>query len=137
MQDVPAAGAAAPGTGPAPGFFASLPESVRWCSWPTLLGFNFASKCWGHVLVQDVRPAHFEDALLSDLVLAEDTKMLVRAFVAQQGHSSFKDVLAGKRGASVLLLHGPPGVGKTLTAEAMAENFHKALYPVSMGEVCR
>jgi predicted ATPase with chaperone activity len=35
-------------------------------------------------------------------------------------------------GASVVLLHGPPGVGKTLTAEAMAENFHKPLYPVSM-----
>ena len=43
--------------------------------------------------------------------------------------------LVGKRGASVVLLHGPPGVGKTLTAEAMAENFHKPLYPVSMGEL--
>lgn len=121
--------------GAAPDFFDSLPASVRWCTWPTVLGFNFASKCWGHVLVEDVRPAHFEDTLLTSLVLAEDTKMLVRAFVAQQGQSSFKDVLAGKRGASVVLLHGPPGVGKTLTAEAMAENFHKPLYPVSMGEL--
>jgi hypothetical protein len=50
------------------------------------------------VLVQDVRRAHFEDELLARLVLAEDSKMLVRAFVAQQGHSAFKDVLAGKRG---------------------------------------
>jgi hypothetical protein len=124
-----------PEEGAPPEFFDSLPVSVRWCTWPTVLGFNFASKCWGHVMVQDVRAAHFEDTLLSSLVLAEDTKMLVRAFVAQQGHSLFKDVLAGKRGASVVLLHGPPGVGKTLTAEAMAENFHKPLYPVSMGEL--
>ena len=48
--------------------------------------------------MQDVRRAYFEDELLARLVLAEDSKMLVRAFVAQQGHSAFKDVLAGKRG---------------------------------------
>lgn len=123
-----------PSTGAAD-IFMTLPASVRWCTWPTVVGFNFGAKCWGHVLVQDVRPAQFQDTLLSRLVLAEDSKMLVRAFVAQQAHSDFKDLLAGKRGASVVLLHGPPGVGKTLTAEAMAENFHKPLYPVSMGEL--
>ena len=33
------------------------------------------------------------------------------------------------------MLHGPPGVGKTLTAEAIAELLHKPLYVVSMGEL--
>lgn len=36
---------------------------------------------------------------------------------------------------SIFLLHGPPGVGKTLTAEAIAEMLHKPLYTVSMGEL--
>jgi len=33
------------------------------------------------------------------------------------------------------LLHGPPGVGKTLTAEAIAEYLHCPLYSVSVGEL--
>ena len=45
------------------------------------------------------------------------------------------DLVAGKRGGSVFLLHGPPGVGKTLTAEAIAELLGRPLYYVSMGEL--
>jgi len=33
------------------------------------------------------------------------------------------------------LLHGNPGVGKTLTAEAIAELLHRPLYSVSVGEL--
>lgn len=32
-------------------------------------------------------------------------------------------------------MHGPPGVGKTLTAEATAESLHKPLYMVNIGEL--
>ena len=33
------------------------------------------------------------------------------------------------------MLHGPPGVGKTLTCEAVAELLHKPLYSVTVGEL--
>ena len=33
------------------------------------------------------------------------------------------------------MLHGSPGVGKTLTAEAIAELLHRPLYSVSVGEL--
>eukprot|EP00801_Mesodinium_rubrum_P004646 Mrub_04649.p3 GENE.Mrub_04649~~Mrub_04649.p3 ORF type:complete len:195 (+),score=101.80 Mrub_04649:551-1135(+) len=32
-------------------------------------------------------------------------------------------------------MHGPPGVGRTLTAEAAAESMHKPLYMVNIGEL--
>jgi len=35
----------------------------------------------------------------------------------------------------IFLLHGPPGVGKTLTAEATAETLKKPLYTVNVGEL--
>ena len=35
----------------------------------------------------------------------------------------------------VFVLHGPPGVGKTLTAETIAEHTQKPLYPINIGEL--
>ncbi|KZV79139.1 P-loop containing nucleoside triphosphate hydrolase protein, partial [Exidia glandulosa HHB12029] len=41
----------------------------------------------------------------------------------------------GKGGGLVVLLHGVAGVGKTLTAEAVAELLHRPLYVVGSGEL--
>jgi len=41
----------------------------------------------------------------------------------------------GKGGGCIFLLHGNPGTGKTLTAEAVAELLHRPLYSVSVGEL--
>lgn len=35
----------------------------------------------------------------------------------------------------IMLLSGPPGVGKTLTAESVAENMHAPLYMMSAGDL--
>src|SRR4051812_31264977 len=47
----------------------------------------------------------------------------------------FSKRCSGKGGGMILLLHGPPGCGKTLTAEAIAETLHRPLYSVSVGEL--
>ena len=44
-------------------------------------------------------------------------------------------MVSGKGGGVIFLLHGPPGVGKTLTAEATAETLNKPLYSVNVGEL--
>ena len=45
------------------------------------------------------------------------------------------DWVKGKGGGLVVLLHGVAGVGKTLTAEAVAELLHRPLYTVGSGEL--
>jgi SpoVK/Ycf46/Vps4 family AAA+-type ATPase len=47
--------------------------------------------------------------------------------------TAFHDLIAGKGEGSVFLLYGPPGVGKTLTAEATSEVLRRPLYALSMG----
>eukprot|EP01090_Pellita_catalonica_P001615 TRINITY_DN11383_c0_g1_i1.p1 TRINITY_DN11383_c0_g1~~TRINITY_DN11383_c0_g1_i1.p1 ORF type:complete len:745 (-),score=138.80 TRINITY_DN11383_c0_g1_i1:227-2254(-) len=47
----------------------------------------------------------------------------------------FTDIISGKGGGVIFLLHGNCGVGKTLTAEALAECLHTPLYSVSVGEL--
>lgn len=45
------------------------------------------------------------------------------------------DVIDGKGNGLILLLHGGPGTGKTLTAESVAELTNRPLYRVTCGDV--
>ncbi|KAF6781543.1 AAA family ATPase [Colletotrichum sojae] len=45
------------------------------------------------------------------------------------------DVIAGKGNGLIILLHGSPGTGKTLTAERVAEIAKKPLYRVTCGDI--
>ncbi|KAL2919506.1 hypothetical protein HK105_201153 [Polyrhizophydium stewartii] len=103
-------------------------------AWPALVGFSFSVKAWGHVLVDGLGPIEFNKDAFDQLVLPSANKRLIRALVTF-GAEQFDDIIAGKSGGSIFLLHGPPGVGKTLTAEAIAEQLQRPLYYVTMGEL--
>ena len=45
------------------------------------------------------------------------------------------DVIEGKGNGLIILLHGGPGTGKTLTAEGVAELAEKPLYRVTCGDI--
>ncbi|KAG0340020.1 hypothetical protein BG004_006578 [Podila humilis] len=109
-------------------------EFVIFC-WPAVVGFSFSAKAWGHVLTSGLEPIAFQDQAFEQLVLPPERKLLIRALVKFGGEDNTQDIIGGKRGGSVFLLHGPPGVGKTLTAEAIAEVLHRPLYYISMGEL--
>jgi SpoVK/Ycf46/Vps4 family AAA+-type ATPase len=49
--------------------------------------------------------------------------------------AEFWDLVEGKGKGLVILLHGPPGVGKTLTAETLARATGKPLLSVSTAEI--
>ncbi|KAK9704297.1 hypothetical protein K7432_010276 [Basidiobolus ranarum] len=113
----------------------TVPNELTIFCWPAVVGFSFSAKAWGHVLISGLEPIQFHDRAFDQLVLAEDRKQLIRALVRFGGEECVDDIVGGKRGGSVFLLHGPPGVGKTLTAEAIAEVLHRPLYYVTMGEL--
>jgi len=96
---------------------------------------------------------NFQEQAFEQLVLAEDKKELIRAVARNAGGGPRfdeeesddddeddddeigLDVVANKGAASIFLLHGPPGCGKTLTAEAIAELLKKPLYVVTAGDL--
>ncbi|PSN71072.1 P-loop containing nucleoside triphosphate hydrolase protein [Corynespora cassiicola Philippines] len=71
------------------------------------------------------------------LVLPHDYKELILAFATNQlsSNDTFDDVIKGKGKGMTILLHGEPGVGKTLTVEATSEEMRKPLYIMSAGEL--
>ncbi|CAK4033876.1 related to TOB3 (member of AAA-ATPase family) [Lecanosticta acicola] len=87
--------------------------------------------------VDNVSEIEFNPATFQRLVLPSDHKDLILAFVTSQMESldSFDDIVDGKGRGITILLKGEPGVGKTLTAEAVAEEVEKPLYTLSAGDL--
>ncbi|KAH8885985.1 P-loop containing nucleoside triphosphate hydrolase protein [Thozetella sp. PMI_491] len=107
---------------------------------PRFLGYATKEKVWGQfrvsVAADPIQKSRkkFEE----DLQLNPESKQLIWALVAahqeRQG-AQIEDVVHNKGKGLVLLLHGGPGVGKTLTAETIAEATGRPLYVVSVAEV--
>ena len=109
-------------------------EQDLWRCFPFLYGFSFKAKQWGRLDVESITDIQFRDDSWDKLVLQEDKKALIRAIVEHQ-QGTFTDIVEDKGGGSIFLLHGPPGQGKTLTAETIAEILHRPLYAISVGEL--
>jgi len=112
-----------------------LPDENLFMTFPTVPGFSFAAKKWGEILVEKLSPIIFDSLAYDRLVLPAEKKSLVKALVLNNNEKCFSDIISGKGCGCIFLLHGPPGVGKTLTAEAIAELLEKPLYSVSVGEL--
>lgn len=103
---------------------------------PYAYGFSFLCKAWGEMLVSGMSSIAFRTDAFDQLVLDESRKKLIEALVRQNTRGGgFSDLIDGKGGGCIFLLHGPPGVGKTLTAEAIAERLERPLYMVGAGEL--
>ena len=111
-----------------------MADDALWMTDPYIKGFSFVTKQWGRFAVDNISSIAFRDNAFDQLVLDEDKKELVRALVTNGG-GGFQDIISGKGGGCIFLLHGDPGVGKTLTAEAIAELLHRPLYSVAVGEL--
>eukprot|EP01089_Gocevia_fonbrunei_P020660 TRINITY_DN7748_c0_g1_i1.p1 TRINITY_DN7748_c0_g1~~TRINITY_DN7748_c0_g1_i1.p1 ORF type:complete len:638 (-),score=104.34 TRINITY_DN7748_c0_g1_i1:125-2038(-) len=114
--------------------FPEVPEEKFFMTWPTILGFSFSAKKWGELVVSDLGDIVFDDLAYDRLVLPQEKKVLIKALV-ENCDNTFSDIISGKGGGCIFLLHGSPGVGKTLTAESIAELLHRPLYSVSVGEL--
>jgi len=115
-------------------------EDLLLCS-PTVLGFSFSDKLWVELSVSHISDIEWDTGAFDSLVLPESQKRIVRALVeshskqsAKKG-SGFDDFIKGKGKGLVAVLHGRPGVGKTLTAEGISEFLKKPLYCVGAGEL--
>lgn len=94
-------------------------------------GFNLRTKKWLDLNMDQISLVSWNQEAFDSLVLERKTKDLITALVSKQiSTAKSTDVIAGKGNGLILLLHGGPGTGKTLTAEGVAEIAKKPLYRV-------
>ncbi|KAK4239305.1 hypothetical protein C8A03DRAFT_43068 [Achaetomium macrosporum] len=103
----------------------------------TVRGYSFTTKRFLEFFVEDLSEIEWNTKCFDDLVLDPAVKRTVQALVSThaQKRESFDDIVKGKGMGLVCVLHGPPGVGKTLTAECVAEFVKRPLYMVSSGDL--
>lgn len=104
-------------------------------------GFVLGQRLWGHVRVEGLSDVHPDMSAFSSLVLDPHIKLTVRAligkFASQDGKVSPwpSDFVKHKGEGRIFLLHGPPGVGKTCTAECIAELARRPLLSLTSGDI--
>ncbi|KAH8893106.1 P-loop containing nucleoside triphosphate hydrolase protein [Thozetella sp. PMI_491] len=104
---------------------------------PVVRGYSLASKTWAEFYIDGVCPIRWSENAFSNLVLPHGYKDIIHAFVQEQlsRDDNFDDIIYGKGLGFIICLSGEPGVGKTLTAESVAEEMRQPLYSMSAGEL--
>jgi hypothetical protein len=100
-------------------------------------GFSLTHKKWCQMAVEAMGDVQWNHEAFQKLVIDEDRRQLIHALVKAHRNdaTTFDDIIANKGQGLVGLLSGSPGVGKTLTAEAVSEVTERPLYMVSAGEL--
>lgn len=105
---------------------------------PVVLGFAFSEKRWLEFSLSGIDEIQWNSEAFSSLVLPARIKQNLKGLVSSHRFNAARtidDVIQGKGKGLNVVLHGPPGVGKTLTGESIAEYLKCPLYAVSAGEL--
>lgn len=103
---------------------------------PVVLGFCRGTKQWGGFAISRLPDVKWNSQAFQELVLEEIAKRLVHSMIKQHSpDDGFDDLVAGKGERIISLFSGPPGFGKTLAAEAVAESTRRLLYICSAGDL--
>ena len=115
---------------------ASIPKGLfsRIPVHPYMLMFHLELHHHVWVHVADMTPYVYQPELKQKLILPEEQTDLIDILTAEMD-MLMDDIVAGKSGGTTVLCAGPPGVGKTLTAEVYAEIIERPLYRVHSGQL--
>lgn len=110
------------------------------CS-PNIPAFILSDRKWGQVSIDHLSDVRCDTEAFKYLVLDEGVKSTVKALIGKFASSDGKvspwpnDFVRNKGEGRIFLLHGSPGVGKTCTAECVAELTRRPLLSLTSGDI--
>ncbi|KAK0711879.1 hypothetical protein B0H67DRAFT_586485 [Lasiosphaeris hirsuta] len=112
-----------------------------------VFGYVLRSRKWAKLDLKYLSPvtsgSKKHETAFDQLVLPTGHKDMVQCLIAQHfrdkeariDENEEVDIVRGKGKGLIILLHGAPGVGKTTTAEGVAEMFKKPLLQITCGDL--
>merc|ERR1712000_775542 len=109
----------------------------------TVPGFILGTRRWGHLAISNLKPVVTDKEAFKCLQIDEDIKNTVKALIGQFATGSAEgtvhpwgnDFIKNKGEGRIFLFHGEPGVGKTCTAECIAELTSRPLLSLTAGDL--
>ncbi|KAK6365423.1 hypothetical protein LTR64_008792 [Lithohypha guttulata] len=105
---------------------------------PTVLGCSLRLKFWGEFVVNHIHPVQWPSDSFEQVAIPDDIKTtllsLTQEYFTSPRGGPAAEIGTVRRGNRILL-HGPPGVGKTLTAQALALHYRRPLYSISSADI--
>ena len=117
-------------------FWVDKPEEHLWILpiHPILDMFDLDEHCDYRVHINNAVPYVYDKKVGDKLVLPADVKDFIETLV-EHSKNHFVDIVGSKEGGTILLLEGPAGTGKTLTAEVYSEVMERPLYRVQSSQL--
>ncbi|KAF6810206.1 AAA family ATPase, partial [Colletotrichum plurivorum] len=114
-------------------------NDLQFCHY-RILGYSFAEIQWCALAVSKLEPPDWNMEAFDKVLMPPTKRDLIRRLVVEHRAGSDEtprsnDIIDHKGESLIGLLSGDPGVGKTLTAEAVAELSHRPLLSVGSGEL--
>ena len=116
---------------------------------PRVYGFSLLDREWFAFDISLVEDIKYSNLSFDRLVIPEDHKKIMQALVRHHTKGPRRaaaevkdpdqdfsmDIVRGKGKGLIILLHGVPGVGKTSTAECVASQTGRPLFPITCGDI--
>jgi hypothetical protein len=103
---------------------------------PYEFGFSLSRKEWCRFFIDYLRDVKWKENPWQSLIIGDQERLVLKSLVTSHTYpNNPRDQTQQKGKGLVILLHGTPGSGKTLTAETAAEGTEKALISTSLGEL--
>lgn len=126
-----------------------LPKQALVLLPPRVYGFSLLDRKWFAFDISLVEDIKRTNKGFDNLVIPEQHKKIVQALVRhhtkgprtipaemkETDHDFSMDIVRGKGKGLIILLHGVPGVGKTSTAECVAAQTGRPLFPITCGDI--
>ncbi|KAL8916410.1 MAG: hypothetical protein Q9208_008531 [Pyrenodesmia sp. 3 TL-2023] len=102
-------------------------------------GYVLNNRVWARLRLEALKPIPRNGSEFAALQIPPQHKIYLKALVHMWDKPSSNrlslDIIPGKGQGVIILLHGKPGVGKTATAEAVAADMKRPLYPITYADL--
>ncbi|KAJ5744745.1 hypothetical protein N7533_009615 [Penicillium manginii] len=127
-----------PGLEPRVRIVSELTEHQLLLLCPDALAYALGNKQWILLSLDYIQESVPSDESISNLVIGPDELRTIQALSNRQNSKTgywSADFIEGKGLGQIILLHGPPGVGKTYTVEAISEWLHRPLLSLTVADI--